>query len=667
MAHPDLLAPIVNGWRQKLALARDFKKTEFDDAADECQKFVDGAYAHWLYERKTADKSTALDWEPGDGDDFRAPSFRVTVNKAAELRDLFGPAMYQRNPDRRVTPRKSFMPPLEYFGDPQDPNAQQGWLAVHQNVQRERGRDLTIAQLFEAVLNYTPSELGLRTEARFAVDEAIVRGMSVCWTEMLVHPSGLKVAGNFHDPIKNLILDHDAHRWEDCMWVAKECVHPTWEIEDEYGYQRGSLQGTLESVGRQADFSNDPTDQYHRSQGRTNDLMRYWKVWSKMGMGQRLDGTMKEVLGDYASALEELGNFCYLVICPKYNFPLNLPPWVLDQSLTDPGAVQKAVQWPVPYWFDKGAWPFEPLAFHRESGRLWPRPHLGPALGELKFINWTWSLLLGKIRVVSRDILVMLQSLADDIKNNIKHGPDYSVVEVTKMTEGVDKIVQWLQAPAFNPEIYKVLDMMMEMFEKRTGLSELMYGQTGASFRSAQEAQTKQANATVRPMDMAQQVEDWSSNLSRKEMAAARWLMEPQDVQPIVGSAGAWVWQEAVMTTPPEQLFHLFECRVESGSSRRPDRDKDAENLNKAMNNLFPPMLNFAMQTGQFQAVNAFIGDWAKSVGMDADKYLFTPPPPPPMPPPGQPPPGGGPPQPGQGPPPPAGGNPPAQPQGAPG
>jgi hypothetical protein len=641
VAHQDLLLPIVQGWRSKLALAAEHKADQFMKQANECMKFLVGPYADWLYRTKgkgDKQRGTAFDWEPDetDGGDMAAPSFRVTINKAAELRDLFGPAMYQQNPDRRVSPRKAFMPPISYLGDPNDPNTQAAYMAIMQSVSTSRAKDETIAALFDAYLNFTPAEMNLAAETRLTIDEALIMGAGVQWTEVFVHPSGLKCPCNSYDPIRNLLLDPDANRPEDCMWIARECVHPVWELEDEYGYARGTLTGNMESANRNADYKDDPFDPGLRSQGRTNDLMKYWKVWSKMGMGQRLEGALKKGMGDYGNALESLGNFCYLVITPHYPFPLNLPPWKLEESLQDESVVQSAVQWPTPYWLDKGAWPMTMLAFHRIGGRLWPQSHLQPALGELSFINWTYSLLMGKIRVVSRDILVMLRGLADEVKTSIKHGPDYSVVEIENLNQGIDKIVQWLQAPTFNTEIYKVLDMMMEMFEKRTGLSDLMYGQTEQAFRSAEEGKVKQANATVRPADMAQQVEAYSSELSRKEMACARWHITAEDVLPVLGPAGAWVWQEAVMTTPPEQLFHVFECRVETGSTRRPDRERDIDNLNKAMQNLFGPFFQYFQATGNPQQVNSLVAAWGKAVGLDTDKMLFQPLPVMPAPAPGQ-------------------------------
>lgn len=649
MAHPELLRPIVEGWRSKIGLATEHKSEQFQKEANECMKFLLGPYGDWLYGRRDKNHGSALDWEPpeDEGGDMHAPSFRVTINKAAELRDLFGPAMYQRNPDRKVTPRRAFMPPISYLGDPTAPDTQAAYMAIMQSVAQMRAKDETVAALVEQYLNYTPQEMNLGLETRYAIDEGLIKGMGVQWAEIYVHPSGFKTTCLTYDPIENLLLDPDARRPEDCMWIARECVHPVWELEDEYGYARGSLVGNMESANRQADFKDDPMDPYRRATGRTNDLMRYWKVWSKMGMGQRLEGAVKDGMGDYANALESLGNFCYLVITPHYPFPLNLPPWTLEQSLQDQNVVQNAVQWPIPFWLDKGAWPCRFLTFHRIAGRLWPKSHLAPALGELRFINWVYSLLLGKIRVVSRDILVMLRGLADEIKDTIKHGPDYSVIEIEKLDKGIDQIVQWLQAPRFNPEIYQVLDRMMELFEKRTGLSDLMYGQTDQAFRSAKEGEVKQANATVRPADMAQQVEDYASELARSEMAAARWSITAQDIAPILGPAGAWIWEQEVMTTPPEQMFHLYECRVESGSTRRPDRDRDVDNLNKAMQNLFGPYFSYFQGTGNPKPVNALIAAWGKSIGMDTEGLLFSPPTPPPMAPPGAVPPG----QPGQGPP----------------
>lgn len=619
------LAPLVQGWLDKITLSAKHKREQFGDDADECLKFYQGPY-RWLYERRKGGKETAFDYDAENDDDIPPPTFQLSINKAAEVVHLFGPAMYQRNPTRRVLPRKSFQPPLEYFGSAADPATQQQFMGWMQIIAQEQGRDLCVSKLFETILNYTPIETNLRDESRLVVDEALIKGMGVWWTEMCEMPSGMRTVGSFFDTVDNLFLDPDATRWEDCAWYVRRCIHPVWEVEREYKLAPGTLKGNLESGSKIAEMSDSVIEGYKRAQGNTNDLLIYYKVYSKMGMGGRL----KEVMDgnpEWRETIDSItGDYCFLAVADGVEFPLNMPP----ESLSDPESLQQAVQWPIPYWLDKGGMPFTPLAFHRVPGKLWPVSHLSPALGELKFINWVYSFLTGKIRTACRDFIVMMKSAAADVKKAIQHGADFSIIEVNDMETDVDKIVKFIQHPTFNQEIYKVLEHMMELFDKRTGLTDLMYGQTQTQLRSAQEAQVKQSNASIRPDDMSQQVEDASSELARREMAAARWLLNDQDVKPALGTVGAFLWMQEVMSqTSPADLFHQFECRVEAGSTKRPNREANTQALDTAMQNISQMLYGYAQQTGDVKPINALMGDWANGHGLDGEKYLMQPPPPP--------------------------------------
>lgn len=628
------LSPLCEGWLGKIKTSLERKKEEFGDDAEECMKFYNGPYT-WLYEKKAGKRDSSLDVDAED--DIPAPTFKISINKAAEVVQLFGPAMYQRNPDRKVAQRKSYIPPIEYFGDPMNPMVQQQYLFMQSQSRQERSRDKVRAELFDAYLNYTPSELGLRDEFRLAVDEALIKGAAPLWCEYVVMPSGLKAVGTFWDSVDNLALDSDARRLENCQWIAQRCQHPVWQVEDEYGYKRGSLRGNTESAGRTADMGGSPDEDY-RSES-SNDLLTYWKIWSKMGIGGRLKNCM-DGYPAYKEMLDQAGDYCYLAICDTCAHPLNIPPALLEAEDWD--QLREAVRWPTPFWLDKGQWPMSLLTYHAVPNRLWPMAHLKPALGELKFINWVYSFLTGKIRTACRDIIVMLKSMAEETKGAIKHGPDYSVVEVDAIHADIDKCVKFLQHPGFNAEIYRVLEHMIEMFDKRTGLTEIVYGQTSTQLRSAKEADVKQAAASIRPDDMSQSVEDCASACARKEMAAARWHLEPEDVLPIIGTFGAFLWEREILTTNPAELFHQFECKVEAGSTKRPNKQAEADNINNAMNNLFSPMFSYAQATGDVTPANALIGDWATSIGLDGEKYLLKPLPPPP--PPGMAPPGAGPP-----------------------
>jgi hypothetical protein len=86
--------------------------------------------------------------------------------------------------------------------------------------------------------------------------------------------------------------------------------------------------------------------------------------------------------------------------------------------------------------------------------------------------------------------------------------------------------------------------------------------------------------------------------------------------------------------TSPADLFHQFECKVEAGSTKRQNREANAKALEVAMQNVSQMLFGYAQQTGNVQPINALMGDWADSLGLDGEKYLLKPPPPP-APPPG--------------------------------
>ena len=85
----ELWRPVVSAWEHKIELAWRAKKKAFQDQADEALRFYSTDY-DWLYEGRHA--------KGFGGDDIPPPSFRMTVNKVAEVVQLFGPALYSRNP-----------------------------------------------------------------------------------------------------------------------------------------------------------------------------------------------------------------------------------------------------------------------------------------------------------------------------------------------------------------------------------------------------------------------------------------------------------------------------------------------------------------------------------------------------------------------------------------
>lgn len=623
MASDSLLAPIVSAWLKKIQLAWDFKQDEFGRDAETCMQFFDGPY-DFMYGLRRGNNGNGFTFT-GNADDFPRPTFAMTVNKVAEMVQLFGPTLYARNPVRKVNPRTVPEIPAGAFA-PFDPN-QFGMLFQQLNDinEKQRAVDEARSTMLEQYLNFTPDALNLKDHSRRAIDEALIKGMGVLWTRPFVSPStGKKFIGSFYDTVDNLVIDPDMETIDEAGWIAKRCVDPVWQVERDFGLMPGTLSGHLESYNQQGNISAEGSVMdYKRKQGKTNDLLVYWKIYSKVGVGGRLSGVAQEMM----EPLEGYGDYAYLAVCDKVDYPLNIPPDI--QNTADDNEIRKRLEWDTPFWAND-SWPFTPIVFHERPRRVWPMSHLKPGLGELKFINWVYSFVASKIRVSCRDFLALKKSLGEEIKSTILHGNDYELLEIDETHGTVGEVVQFLQHPNFNSDIWRVLEAVERNFEKRVGLTELVYGETAASYRSASEAQVKSDQTRIRPDDMANKVEDAMTDVAKKEALASRWHITGRDVVNVLGKPMAFLWDQLVVSSDPSDICHNLEYRIAAGSTRKPNRQREADNMSQAMQNLFPNLWSYASGTGDYTAVNALLQDWAKSLDLDITKYLIQPPPPPP-------------------------------------
>lgn len=641
--HP--LRPVVSAWLEKIRQGEAVKRRRFGRDAEEGMLFFAGPY-DWLYDGKRG----ARHFFPPDGGDLPTPTFKITLNKTAELVQLFGPALYHRNPVRQVNPRVfPSLPPDLFLAAARQTAAQAGmtdpaqvqtqaqlqWQQAEVATQEGRALDEARANVLAPYLNYTPNALDLKTESRWAIDEALIKGMGLLYTETY-RPAGAPytMVGSFYDSVDNLVIDPDATSLRDATWVARRCVHPVWEVERKYGVQPGTLKGNAESVNQTAavDASGALGD-YFRKTGQTNDLLVYWKVYSKMGLGGRLKGTPDHL----GPTLDQFGDFCLIVVADSCPYPLNVPPALIDT----PGGLQevmRAVQWETPFWADDG-WPFTPISFHAIPNDPWPQSHLSPGMGELKFLNWLWSFVAGKIATTCRDFIAIKKSLSQEVKDAILSGRDLSLIELEHEHGTISDVVGFLQHPQFNGDVWQVAQAVAEQFDRRVGLTELMYGQSARQLRSAEEAQLKSSQMNVRPDDMANKVEDAMGAAAKSEALACRWHLRPEDVAPVLGPVGAWAWGRFVYTADVAEIIHSLEYRVEAGSAKKPNRDRDAQNMMQVLQTVFQPLLQVAMATGDMTPVNNLLREWAKTLDMDFERLgiLFpAPPPPQPQPRPGQ-------------------------------
>jgi len=290
--------------------------------------------------------------------------------------------------------------------------------------------------------------------------------------------------------------------------------------------------------------------------------------------------------------------------------------------------------WPVPYYLDK-KWPCAELDFYRKPGSVWPVAPLEPGLGELTYLNIFMSHIAGRIWSSSRDFIAVLESAAEKVEPVLKRGGDLAILRLPQIHKDINNVVSFLQQPQLNTDAWKIIDALIGLFERRVGLNELLYGMNpgGVQSRSAADIEAKQQNATIRPDYMANKVEQWQTEAADMEKFCARWFVEAEDVQELVGPVGAQLWTKYVTDVPPEMVVREMRATVEAQSVRKPNKQRDAQNIANVLGVLFPELSKHADATGDTNPINALIRHWGEAIDQDTEDMEMgprTPAPPPP-------------------------------------
>jgi hypothetical protein len=657
MSDQNPLRPLVQGWLEKIKLAKEHKRP-FQEDADEAMNFYDGDNA-WMF------RSEYSRGEKGFIKGISPPAFRMTINRVWEAVRLFGSVIHHRNPARRCTPREYPDVSPQMLGIfPQPPTPQMGpdgqpvigpdgqpimmpdpmmemyqQQAQQMQLMSER-RDL-ICRLLESYLNYTPHELHLKDHNRKVVDEALIKGAGCWFTELYQIPgSETRLAGSFYETFDNVLWDPDADDREDILWLARRRCHPKEFVAAKFGLDPEQLKGHAESYDSRS-TRKERGYETKKKMGKTNDLVTYWEIYSKTGFGDRLKDAPKELRGKF----DALGEYCYIVVCEGVEHPLNIRPDMLQEEVDETGlapSLFQAAQWPIPFWAEPGGWPCTILQWHGKPGYSYPISIIKPGIGELRFINYAMSFIATKIATSSQTMIGVAKAADNDLKSKILDSDEsgFKIVEISEaIGRSVNDIISVFNLPGVPPDLWSIVAAVTDLFDRRVGLTELIYGMSRNQFRSAAEATVKAEQISVRPDDMANSLEDALSELARKEAFLARWLVQPEDVAPLMGPLAAQAWAMHVMSMEQEQILREFDFRVEAGSARKPNPGTKVENINNAMQILMP-VAQGMLQAGQPFLFNALMQDWGRAMDMDVTKYVVQPPPPPPPgPPPDAPPP----------------------------
>jgi len=639
---------LTQTWVKKLNAAVKYKRS-FAEDAKEAAMFFDGE-TNWMW------RDSYARGEKGYNASIAPPNFRMQVNKVFELLDIYGAVMYHRNPTRTVSVMEYPDLPPETLGIQMQPGMDPSMMPpeqlqiVQMAAQEYANKELRrgTALLLEKYLNWTPQELNLKLQGQKWVREALMKGMGVMWTEMVtLETSGdgsrppTRMVGSFYDTIDNFLMDPDWDNMDDILWCARKCVMPLEQVAEEFDIPEEELR-KHNQAGRDIKLDREPRGKKEKDKiENTNELVTYYKIWSKCGMGDRFKNAPKEHRGVF----DQLGRHCYIVVCEGLDYPLNMKPSDMEYLNEGPEAqmpqeLLAKVAWPIPFYCDPQGWPFTPLWFHWKPGYAYPISHIRPAIGELRLLNWAMSFAATRI-ATSCETMIAVQKAADQtIKDQILAPSEggFKIIELSELLgRGVGDIMSVFQLPQVTRDLWEIITAVADLFAQRTGLSELVYGYTRSSFRSASEATIKQENVSVRPDNMANQLEDAMSLLARREALAARWLLEPEDVLPVLGPVGAIGWQKTVQQADLVGLTRDYIYRVEAGSARKPNKATRVEQMQMSVQTL-GPIVSGLVGAGIVEPYNALMRDWANSLDIDATPYMIPPPPPPAAPPPVPPP-----------------------------
>jgi len=409
----------------------------------------------------------------------------------------------------------------------------------------------------EQYLSYAQREQpngGLIAESQLAITEALITGRGCLWTEKYQFPGSERVlTRSVFDSCLRLFIDPQCTKpnLSDCGWIGRQHIENYWDVERRFDLPAGSLSRYARNVGV-AGAKN--------SAYATSNKIIWYEIYSKVGVGTRLD--------DFDSTLHEafeqtVGDFAYLAVAKGVPFPLNFPPSTAELGDDE---IRRALDWPVPIYRD-GRWPVSLLDFYEASSGPWPLAPIGMGLGELIFLNVMMSCLCDRVYQNSRNIWAVLKEAGDDVIGKLKSNEFNIIVELNGMAhQNINELVTMLQSPAINYDVIRMLEYVSMSFDKRTGLTEALYGMNvgGKVARTAADINFKEAATSIRPDWMSRKVEAWQTNRANVERIYAGWNVRGQDLVPLFGPEGAQLWDELIANEDPEIYVREMAMTIEA-------------------------------------------------------------------------------------------------------
>ena len=610
---------IVDQWAGKLELARKAKEP-FTAIAEQCMSF----YA----------KDHGFMWKG----DFKAkhlasvetPQFEVTINKAFELVSIYGPYLFWEYPHRKVQAYQPIEADPMLFGDVQnDPMSRQLFASLNEAQGQRFMQSQMRAQLMERYLNYSQREQRpkLANQAQLAITEALIKGRGCLWAESYTFPaSEQRLTGMFFDSVDNLLIDPDCTcpNLTNAQWIARKHVDTVWELERRFGIPAEKLapHASKESNESVASHTSD-TDRMKRANGQTNDLIEWYEIYSKMGVGTRMRGASSTMHESFETVI---GDYAYLCVSPDVPFFLNAPPESFKNAEDED--VSEMFAWPFASWLDN-RWPVALLDFNKNPDDCWPIAPLAAALGELIALNILVSAFLEQAYENRKNIIAYMDHFAEEVKKSIQNGKGIAYLKLKgSLDKSINDVIQFLNRPGMNRDILEAISFVQQMFDKRTGLVEFLYAQTSTQDRSARATAAKEEKAGIRPEKMSRDVADWLTEASELERILAAFEVQGKDVVRLVGPMGAYLWDAFITNADPEEVVREMSATVEASNVRRPNKERESANMQQTMGWMVPMLQQLAAVRGDEEGVrplNAMIKAMGDAFEMDTSAWMLPP------------------------------------------
>lgn len=614
--------PIVEAWEGLIRRAKEAKKI-FNERGAQIESFYSGG-AGAMWEPKYLDRFM------GGGAGIQTPKFKITLNVAFEHVAILGPLLFWEISNRKVTPHRSIQIDPEAMAGG-DEEFLQYFDELAQQQAAEDARNEMRARVLEHMLNYFQREQpggGLSAHSALAVFEALTKGAGFLKTEDYQFPfSDRKLVGSFFQPCDDVFVDPDCRDplWNKARWIAIRHLSKFYEVEEHFNLAPGSLRAYTSQSSPNSAYQAGGTTPDRRINA-SKDLVEWYEVYSRAGFGNKLCGTKAVIDETFDQARGD--DFAYLCICPGCPFPLNVSAKSLVQDYATPEWLKSQTDWPTEYWRDN-KWPVTKLDFFPSSGTSpWPEPPLSAALGELTCLNILISAYVQGAYDNRQQIIGVMQGAIEDMQGLVNSNKSPLVVELLPgISKTVSDTVSFMNRPEINGDVPKTIEFLLGLVEKRTGLSDMLYGgNAGANPRSATEYQGKLDTVNIRPEHMQKNVAAWQSEVADKEVLCAYVHVQAEDIAEQLGPLGQAAWKMLVTNEEPESILRGSKAIIEASDLRRPNKARDMADLQGMQQYYMPILAGELAQHNNPEPLNNFIKAISKAGDLDCDDFLIPPP-----------------------------------------